>query len=144
MDTCQNIYKSSRSHAGFTQESAADFLHIAPRTLGSYETGAAQVPDEIADKMIELYKDERLGYLHLMSNPVARRYLPEIDQKSLSQAALYLICTSSNYQALQAKMMMMCSDGKIEGAEESDWKSVRCAIDKLIEAAFVMKFAKAD
>jgi hypothetical protein len=144
METCQNIYKNSRMHADFTQESAAEFLHIGARTLGSYETGTAPVPDETADRMVDLYKDPLLGYQHLLSNPVARRYLPEIDPKTLSQAALNLICASSNYQAVQAQMMMMCIDGKIDNAEESDWKKVNEAIRKTIEAAFVMMFAKHD
>jgi hypothetical protein len=144
MCTLTNIYQNSRKTANYTQEQAAEFLHIAPRTIGSYETGAAIVPDDVVDRMIDLYKDNKLGYLHLQANPIARRYLPTIEDRSLSQAALSLLCASTVYSGLQAQLMMMCSDGKIDSAEAGDWSRVNAAIDKLVEAAYTLRFVKAD
>lgn len=144
MDTCQSIYQASRKNAGFTQEQAAEFLNIAPRTLGGYETGTAPVPDDIADRMVTLYRDELLGYLHLLKNPIARRFLPEIEQRSLSQAALAMMCATIDYQAVQAKMMMLAADGRIDQTEAKEWDEVHAAHAAVVKSAFTLRFARKD
>jgi transcriptional regulator with XRE-family HTH domain len=143
-NSCESIYQTCRKSAGFSQESAAGFLSIAPRTLAGYEAGAAPVPDDIAAKMTELYKAPLLGYQHLQLNPVARRFLPVLEDKSLSQAALSLICAAGNYMAQQSQMVMVCADGKVDNAENTQWEQVNQAIIALIKAAFTLLLAPRD
>lgn len=144
MENCYFVYQNCRKHAGFTQENAAEFLAISPRTLVGYEAGAAPVPDDIAAKMVELYKAPLLGYQHLQLNPVARRFLPPLDDKTLSQAALSLICAAGNYMAQQSQMVTVCADGLIDSAESAKWEEVNEAITALIKSAFTLLLAPRD
>lgn len=143
-NACESIYQTSRKHAGFTQESAADFLGIGVRTLTGYESGAAAVPDDIAAKMMVLYKAPQLGYQHLQMNPVARHFMPPLDDKTLSQAALSLISAAKNYDDQQNAMINVCADGKVENAEAAQWEIVNNTIMALIKAAFTLLLAPRD
>lgn len=144
MDTCLNIYQNGRKQAGFTQEQAAEFLHIDARTLRNYEAGTTPVPDDVADLMVDLYRNELLGYRHARMNPVARRYLPEIQPRTLSEAALNLMCKSGMYMAVQTQMMEVASDGQVGNNEVEAWKKVEDTVGNLIAAAFVLMFAEHD
>lgn len=39
------MYRTARKEAGLTLEEAAFWLHVAPRTLGKYESGELRVPE---------------------------------------------------------------------------------------------------
>lgn len=143
-DTCQTCYQTARKHAGFTQESAAGFLGISPRTLAAYEASLNPVPDDIAVRMVELYRAPELEYRHLQLNPVARLFLPPLDDKTLSQAALSLISAAKNYENKQNLMIEVCADGKVENAEAAQWAEVNEAIRGLVRAAFTLLYANKD
>ena len=74
---CVNRYKSCRNNAGFTQEQAAELLHIAVRTLSEYENGG-NVPDEIVAMMADQYRAPVLAWWHLKTTSVLGKFLPEI------------------------------------------------------------------
>jgi DNA-binding XRE family transcriptional regulator len=141
METCQNIYKNSRQHTNLTQESAADFLNIAARTLGTYETGAAPAPDDVVARMMELYNDELLGYKHLLQNPVARHFLPELESRTHSEAACNMMCKSIAYLGVQTDMMSAVADGKIDTAEVGQWAKVLDTVKSLIKAGFELHYS---
>jgi transcriptional regulator with XRE-family HTH domain len=142
MSNSQNIYQNSRKNSGFTQEQAAEFLNIDPRTLRLYESGTQIKDDELVEKMIVLYKDKYLGYQHARTSEIVSKYLPEIDSKSLSLAALQVICASDNYRIVQNSMVKLAADGKIDIAEEKEWETVIAAAQEVIKAAFILIFAK--
>ena len=70
-----NRYKTSRQKAGITQERAAELLHVAERTLSTYENGHARPPDDVVLAMTEAYGDLSLGYGHMHDSPLGRRVL---------------------------------------------------------------------
>lgn len=54
-DGYRNIYKSSRSEAGLTQEQAAELLACSVESIRAYETGQRTPPDEAVRLMADLY-----------------------------------------------------------------------------------------
>jgi len=77
-DECTNRYKMCRINASYTQEHAAELLHISQRALSDYETGKQRVPDETVGNMVKLYKVPYLAYLHLRETNALGDYLPDI------------------------------------------------------------------
>jgi len=75
---CENRYKLCRENAGFTQEHAAELLHISVRTLSDYENGHAKVPDDVVDAMAGHYHSPLLAWWHLKNHSVLGKYLPEV------------------------------------------------------------------
>ena len=78
LESQENYYKTCRKLAGFTQESASPLLGVEPRRLSEYENGA-KVPDDVVDKMAEIYNAPMLAIWHIkMSSELTRKYLPDI------------------------------------------------------------------
>jgi DNA-binding XRE family transcriptional regulator len=75
---CINRYKLCRETAHFTQEHAAELLHISPRTLSDYENGHTKVPDDIVDAMATHYKCPLLAWWHLKTHSILGKYLPDV------------------------------------------------------------------
>ena len=53
-DKDKTIYKICREQAGYTQEQAAELLHISVRMLCRYESGEAVVPNDLVAGMVTL------------------------------------------------------------------------------------------
>ena len=70
-------YGACRDHAGFTQEAAAERLHIAVRTLSKYENEGG-VPDDMVDAMCELYNTPLLAWWHMKNFSRLGKYLPDV------------------------------------------------------------------
>lgn len=51
---CENLYKTCRVSAGFTQEEAAELLAVSSRMLSDYERDQARVPDDTVARMAEV------------------------------------------------------------------------------------------
>ena len=85
----RSIYKCGREKAGFTQERAAERLHISDRLLRRYESGEIRPPDDIVYNMVEIYNDQRLAVEHLrQSSRVAAELLPPVDDVPLQTVAI--------------------------------------------------------
>lgn len=143
MESFGNNCKTSRLNAKRTQEDAAELLHIAPRTLASYEAGSP-VPVDIAQRMVKLYQDPFLWYQYARTNAAAAEFLPEIVSVDPSKAALQIMCAGKNFELVQTKMMMLAADGKIDINEATEWDQVLQAAHYVVKAAFTLMFAKTE
>lgn len=91
-NTCENHYKSCRSTTHYTQEQAAELLHVSPRSLSDYENGHTRVPDDIVDKMATLYNSPLLAWWHLKQTSILGKYLPDMSTpQSNTDVAFQLI-----------------------------------------------------
>ena len=54
----ENIYKTTRRKAGYTQEAAAERLGISVESVRAYETGQRIPPNHIVDLMSILYHSQ--------------------------------------------------------------------------------------
>lgn len=74
-----------------TQEDAAELLHVSERSLSAYENGAT-VPDDIVDRMAQVYNAPLLACWHMKYHSVLGKYLPDVfDPATNSDMAFQLI-----------------------------------------------------
>lgn len=140
-----NIYKKARKNAGLTQEDAAEKLYISKRSLADYESGVTVPPDDIVCSMIELYGNRWLGYQHLQAHSeIGRRYLPEIQETDLAVAVLKLQKEVRDIDHIQADMIEVACDGKVEQHEQSRWSFVEKEVREVAGAAMALVFAGRD
>ena len=140
---CMNIYKKARMAANIkSQELASEHLHISKRSLADYETGVTVPPEDVVCAMIELYGNRWLGYQHLQAHSeIGRRYLPEIQETDLAIAVLKLQKEVRDIDGIQAAMVEVACDGKIEHHEQSKWGFVEKEVREVAGAAMAFVFA---
>jgi len=96
----ENRYKTGRLNSGFTQEQAAELLHINVRTLYDYENDVKHVPDEIVDAMVEVYQVPYLAYWHLRNKNILGKRLPDIvEPKTLGDMAMLAVMADDDLGA---------------------------------------------
>ncbi len=139
---CVNIYKTARKSAGYTQEQAAEILHVSPRTLSDYESGKTIPGDDIVCKMIEIYDANWLAYEHLkQSTEIGKRFLPDIDFTDLAKSVLKLQKEVRDLETVNDDMIDIACDGVIEEDERSKWKNVVKEISEMAGAALAVIFS---
>lgn len=140
---CRNIYKLARISAGLTQEKAAEILHVATRTLASYETGEVIPPADIVCSMCEIYEADWLAYCFLQSsNPVGRKYLPEIDFANLPITVLKFQKEMADASKVSGEMVEVTCDGQIDGEEQNVWGRVTREVKELVGAGLSLLFTQ--
>ena len=122
--SCRNIYKDSRELAGFSQEEAAASLHIATRTLSSYES-TTRPSDEIVMVMAKLYQDVYLEYEHLRSSPIGKKVLPAIERGGVSRAVICYQAVINIMRSHELDMNQIAYDDRIDRHEEPTWRKIQ-------------------
>lgn len=141
-ECCGNIYQAARKSAGFTQDNAAELLHISVRSLGAYETGETTPPDDVVCNMVEIYEAKYLGYLHLKnSTEVGRKYLPEINLTDIAKSVLKLQKEVGDLSKINSAMIEIACDGEVDGKEKGQWREITREIDEMAGAALAVTFA---
>ncbi|MDR1572382.1 MAG: helix-turn-helix transcriptional regulator [Clostridiales Family XIII bacterium] len=109
-----NIYKICRNNAGLTQEQASEKLHIALRTLSSYENGETPVNDKMVAAMVELYKSPLLAWRHLKETSELGKYLPEVIMPQTNgDMAFQMILAQDDLKPVVDEIKRIMSDGKV-------------------------------
>ena len=138
-----NIYQTARIFACFTQEEAAELLHISPRTLSAYETGEYIPPDDTVCSMVELYGVRHLAYMHLKnSTEVGRRYLPEINLTDLAKSVLKLQKEVGDLAYINSDMIEIACDGKVDEYESVRWSNITREVQEVAGAALAVTFSR--
>jgi len=119
---CENIYKTSRTTAGMTQEQASEALNVAPRTLSDYENGHTRVPDDIVAAMTEAYNQPLLAYFHLKKYSPLGKYLPDVqDPQSNGDMAFQAIIAREELEPAVDSLKQIVADGTIESDEKEEF-----------------------
>jgi len=112
-------YKTCRESAGMKQEDAADQLNVSIRTLSDYENGKGKVPDDIVDRMSELYRSPLLAWWHLKTNSVLGKYLPDVViPKTDVDMVFQGILAKDKLAPIVEGIKEIMSDGTIDELEE--------------------------
>ena len=116
----KTIYKISREQAGFTQEQASELLVCSVRALARYEAGEANVPDDLAYRMVRLYKSQYLAVEHLRRvSQVAAEVIPSVDACSLQTATLRLVNRVLSFaDAHRDKQLLQIAEDGVISEEE--------------------------
>lgn len=140
---CGNIYKTARRAAGLTQEQAAEQLYISVRSIAEYESGRTIPPDDVVCRMVDLYGDRSLAYLHLkQSTEVGRRYLPDLHILDLPRSVLKLQKEVKDVMDVNSRMIDVACDGVVEEHESETWQNVVKELMEMIAAGLSVVFAR--
>lgn len=141
-----NIYKASRMAAPqrFSQEEAAEALHVSTRSLAAYEseTNPTPVGDDMAYEMAELYEDHALLYWHMRKSKAGRAVVPEVEIKDLPKAVLGLLDKLNKFSVFHNTMISIAADGVIEDTEQQQWEEITQMAQEILYAIMTVKFAK--
>ena len=140
---CENIYKTARRAAGLTQEQAAEQLYISVRSLAEYEAGRTTPPDDVACRMIDVYGDRSLAYMHLkQSTEVGRRFLPDLHILDLPRSVLKLQKEVKDITDINHQMIDVACDGVVDTHEQETWQNVIKELMEMVAAGLSVVFAR--
>ena len=119
----RNYYKICRKTAGLTQIDAAALVNISTRQFIAYENGEVRTPDEVVDKMAELYHAPLLAWWHLKEyNCLAKKYLPDIQLPTThGDMAFRAIIAQDELSPAVHTIKQIMSDGQIDDDERDDF-----------------------
>lgn len=128
-----------RNNAGLTQEQASEKLCICLRSLINYENGKTNVPDDIANKMSQIYNAPVLGYYWLRNTQTGKNILPALTKSSLSESGLCFLDGLNTANEHRADLIKICLDNKIDASEQPKFKKIVEASKTLLKT--LMKFS---
>lgn len=141
MESARNIYKTSREHAGLTQEAAAERLDIAVETLRAYETNARRPADDKVADMVTLYDDQYLDYLHMQSSPLAD-CIPRVRLQGIQQAAMRIVRLVKRFARDQRvdQLLEIAEDGVIDEEELPIFREIMAELQAIVESVLSLGF----
>ena len=138
MESARNIYKTSREHAGLTQEAAAGYMGIAVETLRAYETGGRRPADDMVSAMVTLYDDQYLGYLHMQSSPLSD-CIPRVRLQGIQQAAMRIVKRFARDQRVD-QLLEIAEDGVIDEEELPVFQEIMAELRAIVESVLALGF----
>lgn len=141
----QNIYKTCRKAAGFTQESAAERLGISVESLRAYEGGQRIPPTHVVRQMAILYNAVYLGLQHLQeTDDLYSSVVPEIQPKSVLEASAKLTNRIFAFAESHAdrRLMRIAEDDRIDTQERPEFDAILEDLQDIVEAALELRCAK--
>lgn len=142
----ESFYKTCRKLAGLTQEQASEPLGVEVRRLSDYENGA-KVPDDIVDKMAEVYNAPLLAIWHLKENSPLGRYLPNvIETQTNNDLGFQTVLANKDTDKAEDYIVSILEDGQLTIEDmpniEAYIVSIDAAIGKLLSAKAYIEKAK--
>lgn len=137
-----NIYARYRRAAGLTQERAAELLDCGLRALQRWEAGESGPIDETVLMMVDIYQAPTLAIEHLRSrSAMAAELLPEIERRSLPEAALALLAAIKEFEVGEndLELMKIAADGKVSGEEKKRYGYIMSKLMDIVDAAMELR-----
>ncbi|MBR2583553.1 MAG: helix-turn-helix transcriptional regulator [Oscillospiraceae bacterium] len=126
-----------------TQERWAEAVGVSVDSIRTYENGSVRPSDATVAAMCEISNHTALGYWHIRSkSDLAADTLPEVEQLSLPQAVVQLMCAIVDFQEDHGALMQMAADGRITSEEALEWQGIKKRLDQVIKAAIQVKVAE--
>ena len=129
----KNIYQLSREDAALTREAAADALgFISADRIEKIESEKSMPhPDEIL-AMADCYKKPTLcNYYCSHECPIGLKYIPEIEEKDLSQIVLEILGTLNSVEKQKNRLIDITMDGEITEDEFKDFVSIQKLLSRI-------------
>lgn len=143
----RNIYKRARRERGLTQEFAAECLEISPDSLRAYENDMRIPPNDVVDRMIDLYEAEWLAPMHLRaSTQLAEDIIPSIRPGlPFGQAVCRLYRLLNDFVVIKdhdMELMRIAEDGVVADSELEPYNRI---MDELlvgiVQAALEVRYS---
>lgn len=144
MDETPNIYKNVRRAAGLTQERWAELLGLSAEAVRQYETDRILPSDAVVLRMAEAAGQTIICYWHLLNKSrVAAELLPDVEDVSLPQAVLQLLCRMRDFDRRHRldDLLAIADDGVVDETERPDFDAIVSELMELFSAAMSVKFS---
>ena len=139
----QNIYQKARELTGYTQETAAELLHISVESVRAYETDKRRPPDHLVVMMANLYDFPYLAYQHLAASPLGD-LLPRVEPLRLQQATMKLFRLLRGFARDQRteQLLAIAEDGQIDDVERPEYEKIMEELRAIIAIALSVELAE--
>lgn len=129
----KNIYQQAREEIDLTRDQAETLLeYISSDRIEKIESNkSAPHPDEVL-RMAECYKKPELSNYYCSHEcPIGKKYIPEINDKALSQITLEILDGLNNLEKIKNRFVEISVDGKINDDEKKDFIKIKEALNNL-------------
>ena len=144
-ESYRNICRIARQTAGLTQERWAEQIDVSVESVRLYEAGKGTPSDDVVTRMIEVAGMPVLGYWHLLNKSrIAADILPELQECSLPQAVIQLLCRIRDFgnKHRADTLMDIAADGRIDVLERQEFDSIMSELSEIVKASMQLKYAQ--
>ena len=144
-ESYRNICRIARQTAGLTQERFAEQIDVSVESVRLYEAGKGMPSDDVVTRMIEVAGMPVLGYWHLLNKSrIAADILPELQECSLPQAVIQLICRMRDFGKKHRTdtLLEIAEDGQIDKQERPEFDAIVDELGEIVKAAMQLRYAQ--
>lgn len=144
-ESYRNICRIARQTAGLTQERFAEQIDVSVESVRLYEAGKGMPSDDVVTRMIEVAGMPVLGYWHLLNKSrIAADILPELQECSLPQAVIQLICRMRDFGKKHRTdtLLEIAEDGRIDEYERPEFDAIVDELGEIVKAAMQLRYAQ--
>ena len=141
------IYQAARKATGYTQEHAAELLSVSVRSLAEYEAGGRIPPNDVVERMVEIYNAQYLAYQHLKAtNALAARIIPAIEERSLMELALRIYNRLRRFakEGSVERLLDIAEDGEIDQTERVEFEAILEDLREIVKSGLELEVYCAD
>ena len=129
----KNMYQLTRESCELTRDAASELLEfISSDRIEKIESDRSLPhPDEIL-QMARCYKSPYLcNYFCSHECPIGIRYVPEVQEKELSQIVLEMLASLNSLDKYKDRLVEITVDGEISEDEWKDFRQIQTQLKKI-------------
>ena len=132
----KTIYQKSREALGYTRDAAAEKLgFISSDRIEKIEYQKSLPHPEEVMAMAECYKTPALcNYFCSHECPIGIEYVPEVQEKELSQITLEMLATLNKLTKAKERLIEITVDGELTEDEIPDFLQIKDELEKMAMA----------
>ena len=132
----KTVYQKSREAMGYTRDAAAEKLEfISSDRIEKIEYEKSMPHPEEVMAMAECYKTPSLcNYFCSHECPIGIEYVPEIQEKELSQITLEMLATLNKLTKAKERLIEITVDGELTEDEIPDFLQIKGELEKMAMA----------
>ena len=128
----RNAYLDSREACGMTRAQASEQTGISESRIEKIESEKILPYPEDVLAMADAYKNPALPTHYCAADcPIGRKYVPEVENKSLSEIVLSMLALLNSMEKEKERMIEITADGKIDEAELQDFVRIQKELDEI-------------
>ena len=137
----KNRYQEIREDLNLTREQASELLEfVSADRLEKIENEKTPIRPEEVLKMSEVYKKAELcNYYCSHECPIGQRYVPEAENKELSQITLEMLALLNSLDREKNRLIEITVDGKITDDELPDFNKIKQQLDEMSKTITSLK-----
>lgn len=129
----KTIYQQVREELQLSREQASSLLeYISEDRIEKIESGKTLIRPDEAMRMAEVYKKPELtNYYCSHECPIGQKYIPEVNEKQLSQITVEVLGSLNSLSKLKDRLVEISYDGKISKDELEDFRKIESGLKDL-------------